>query len=85
MIVICSRCRQNLKFGDFTLFFFLPTAEKCTEIRAAREAREFFLVYPTTFLFCGIVVAVSKGTLGDKSMRHVAGTSRPNNLPCVIG
>ena len=20
-IVICSRCRQNLKFGDFTLFF----------------------------------------------------------------
>ena len=49
-IVICSRCRQNLKFGDFTLllllfvFFFLwSTAEKGTEIRVSRAARVFFL------------------------------------------
>ena len=41
-IVICSRCRQNLKFGDFTLLF-CGLQQKCTEIRAARAARLFFL------------------------------------------
>ena len=42
-IVICSRCRQNLKFGDFTLLHvWCSTAEKCTEIRIARAARVFF-------------------------------------------
>ena len=42
ILVICSRCRQNLKFGDFTLLFCGSTAEKCTEIRVARAARVFF-------------------------------------------
>ena len=39
-IVICSRCLQNLKYGDFTLLFSWSTAEKCMESRAVRV---FFL------------------------------------------
>ena len=40
-ICVCSRCRQNLKLGDFSLFVLMTTAKKCTEIRAARV---FFLL-----------------------------------------
>ena len=53
-IVICSRCRQNLKFGDLW-----STAKKCTEIRVARAARAFFLFQPIIFLLCGVAVAVA--------------------------
>ena len=39
LIVICSRCRQNLKFHVVVLW---STAEKCTETRVARAARVMF-------------------------------------------
>ena len=35
-IVICSRCRQNLKFGDFTLLFRGVRQRNARKIRAAR-------------------------------------------------
>ena len=40
--IVCSRCRQNLKFGDSRCCFveFLWSTEKnCTEFRAARSVR----------------------------------------------
>ena len=36
-IVICSRCRQNLKFGDFTLLF-------CGV--GIKNARKFVIIFP---------------------------------------
>ena len=43
-IVICSCCRQNLKFGYFTLLHIVlwSTAEKCTEIRVASCSTRIF-------------------------------------------
>ena len=41
-IAVCSCCRQNLKFGYFTLF--CGPRQKCSETLAARAARLFFLL-----------------------------------------
>ena len=53
-IVICLRCRQNLKFGDFTLLV--------CGVRQ-RNARKFVLhvqhEHFSFFLLCGVAVAVA--------------------------
>ena len=38
-----SRCRQNLKSGDFHVVVVQRTARLCVKMRAARAARLFFL------------------------------------------
>ena len=40
----CSRCRYNLKFGNFTIEIAQTTSENSTKVRAARAARLFFLI-----------------------------------------
>ena len=41
-IVVCPRCRQNLKFGHFNHVVVLTsTGEKCSKMRAALAARSF--------------------------------------------
>ena len=51
-----SRCRQNYKYENFTsLFGPLRLSKNCSEKRAARAARLFFLIQPIRSLFSGIV------------------------------
>ena len=40
--VVCPRCRQNLKNWSFYVVVLTSTGEKCTKMRAAREARSLF-------------------------------------------
>ena len=49
-----SRCRQNRKFH---VVVWQTTLKHYTKKRAARVARNFFLIQPIKSLICGIVVA----------------------------
>ena len=40
--LVCPRCRQNLKFGHFTLVVLTSAGEKGSKKRAARAARSFW-------------------------------------------
>ena len=53
-IVICPRCCQNLKFGDFALLF-CGVRQKDERKFALYEQHDYF----TFFLLCDIVVAVA--------------------------
>ena len=57
--VVCSPCRSNLKFGNFTSSFsrLLPT--NCTKLLAARAAGLYFLIQLIGSLFSGVVVAMA--------------------------
>ena len=58
-IVAGSPCRQNLKYENFTLSFGRLPVKNCIQVRAARAAREFFLIQPIRSLFSGVVVDVA--------------------------
>ena len=49
--VECSRCRENYKFGNFSLSFGRLRRIISTKVRAARAARLFFLIQPIRSLF----------------------------------
>jgi len=53
-----SRCRQNLKYENFTSSFGRLRQKNCARKRAARTARLFLLIQPIKSLICGVVVAV---------------------------
>ena len=56
------RCRQNLKYENFTSSFGrlqYSTSKHCNEKRAARAARLFFFIQPVKSLICGVVVEVA--------------------------
>ena len=40
--VVCPRCRQNRKFGHFTLVVLTITGDNCSKMRSARAARSFW-------------------------------------------
>ena len=46
----------NLKFH---VVIWQTTSKRCTKVRAARAARQFFLIQPIRLLFSGVVVAVA--------------------------
>ena len=52
------RCRQNLKYENFTSSFSRLRQKHCTKKRAARAAR-FFFIRPIKSLICGVVVDVA--------------------------
>ena len=51
--VASSRCRQNLKYENFTL------SKHCTKKLAARAARLFSFIHPIKSLICRVVVDVA--------------------------
>ena len=56
------RCRQNLKYENFTSSFGrlqYSTSKHCNKKRAARAARLFFFIQPIKSLICGVVVDVA--------------------------
>ena len=59
-IVASSRCRQNLKYENFTSSF--PRVRQTIapkSVRAARAARFFFFIQPIKSLICGVAVDVA--------------------------
>ena len=57
--VVCSPCRSNLKFGNFTSSFSRLLSKNCTTLLAARAAGLYFLIQLIGSLFSGVVVAMA--------------------------
>ena len=58
-IVICSRCRRNLKIDDFTLLFCGVRQRNARKFVLHVQHEHFnFLFQPIIFLLCGVAVAV---------------------------
>ena len=54
-----SRCRQNLKYENFTSSSGRLRLKNCNEKRVARAAQLFFLIQPIESLICGVVVVIA--------------------------
>ena len=54
-----SRCRQNLKYENFTASFGILRQNIAPKKRAARAARLFFFLQPIKSLICGVIVDVA--------------------------